>query len=97
MTSIPKITPATPTPGPWSVRVKAGFRITGPDGRSVCAISGNSHRPWEESATNAFLIGAAPDLLAAAEQALGELRRLGPASGASVSLSLAIKKAKEGM
>ena len=62
------------TPAPWTVdgyhsdhyasfSVKAG-------GRGVCAISSNIKRPGTESAANASLIAAAPDLLAALRNAV---------------------------
>ncbi len=62
------------TPAPWtadgyhneyyaSISVKAG-------GRGVCAISSAIKRPGAESAANARLIAAAPDLLAALEELL---------------------------
>ena len=57
------------TPGPWTVDGQhydyyASFSVKA-GGRGVCAISSNIKRPGAESAANARLIAAAPDLLAA--------------------------------
>ena len=64
------------TPGPWAAGtahrcyVEGGmvsFRVTGPDGRSVCAASSNGKRDPHEIAANARLVAMAPELLDALE------------------------------
>lgn len=62
------------TPGPWTVDGQhydyyASFSVKA-GGRGVCAISSNIKRPGAESAANARLIAAAPDLLAALQDLL---------------------------
>ena len=78
-TATPKTGPTQPvvhTPGPWSVDedTRPGMEwnrhIQGSDGLTVCfmAISGGNDHERDEA--NALLVSAAPELLAALEQAL---------------------------
>lgn len=56
------------TPGPWYSKVVAwntGFKIVDETGASIAAYSSAGKRPQAESASNALLIAAAPDLLEA--------------------------------
>jgi hypothetical protein len=57
------------TPAPWSATGNhnaryASYSIKGPDDRGICAIASSISRPAAESAANAKLIAAAPDLMA---------------------------------
>lgn len=54
------------TPGPWSLYETAGgWTVDGPDRKPVCSpASARGLRPEDEHAANAYLIAAAPDLLA---------------------------------
>ena len=62
------------TPGPWHIGVRtfhAGRDVYGPKGEPVAVADQELTLP-EESAANARLIAAAPDLLAALEALVGE-------------------------
>jgi len=51
------------TPGPWHLGMKPGPMIYGPNGEQVADLSADMVFP-DETAANARLIAAAPDLLA---------------------------------
>lgn len=57
------------TPAPWKAS-QFGGSITGPDGKSICAISNNIKRDQAEKLANARLIAAAPELLKALKDLL---------------------------
>lgn len=76
---------AAHTPGPWAIREGYGLlkAEVGPHGRAVATVwtkqmpSGKEDQKepvaWPEGEANARLISAAPELLEAAEEALGAL------------------------
>jgi hypothetical protein len=70
------------TPGPWSLDQpgKISTSIIGPDGEFVIAGEGDAWMvPFacrDEAVANATLVAAAPDLLAAAKEALSYIRAL---------------------
>jgi hypothetical protein len=73
------------TPGPWEAHFEEAYFVTGPDlGRvaMMMNIKGarglGGRRSGDESAANARLIAAAPDLLAALEGLEKEFRRIYP-------------------
>ena len=87
------------TPGPWSVKpdsiVSRPFRVEG-DGWTVASVHYESHRDGDTEA-NAHLIAAAPDLLAACEEALHfMLTRLGVPQREVEIVRAAIAKAQGG-
>ena len=66
---------AKPTPGPWYIVTHNGrMTVKGPGAISLADIY---HPPAGDGLTNAHLIAAAPDLLAAARRALAVLRAQG--------------------
>lgn len=66
------------TPGPWVAKLEEAYYVTGPDLGRVAMMTHlkgphglSGRRSGEESAANARLISAAPDLLEALEKWLG--------------------------
>lgn len=60
------------TPGPWIATDGPDPEVITPDGTTICSqvCSGADDEPDNDGRTNARLISAAPDLLAACEAAL---------------------------
>jgi hypothetical protein len=62
------------TPGPWPYRWRKGFiRIVGSDGEDIARI-----HPSLREEVNARLISAAPDLLAALQEAINVIEYIKP-------------------
>ena len=60
------------TPGPWKTVMAYGYKIKAADGIIVAALPTHCPLTWESPA-NAYLVAAAPDLLAACSLVLDEL------------------------
>lgn len=73
------------TPGPWHIGMKPGPMIYGSKGEQVADLTARL-LPDDETTGNARLIAAAPELLAALEDALDMLKTL-EAHGVPVSTS----------
>ena len=68
------MTKAKHTPGPWEVKQFGGPQISGPAGYAVRTMWGALHVDdlQGQDAANARLIAAAPDLLEALEELIGD-------------------------
>lgn len=62
------------TPGPWHVNKKYPTRVNGPEDAPGVLVDCGENVEYLEAITNARLIAAAPDLLAACEAVLAGLR-----------------------
>lgn len=60
------------TPGPWKAIQAYGYKVRAADGKIVASLPTHCPLTWENPA-NAYLVAAAPDLLAACQMALDEL------------------------
>lgn len=62
------------TPGPWEVdssKIRRIFWVTDEEGRDICDLFCRPHgeiMPFENAQANAYMIAAAPDMLAALKQ-----------------------------
>jgi hypothetical protein len=79
------------TPGPWSYDPASfwkrpglrGFKVYGPDSKSIAAYSSAGNRNAEEQEANARLIAAAPDLLAALRELIETAERFADLRGST--------------
>ena len=60
------------TPGPWRTVMAYGYKIKAADGTIIAALPTHCPLTWESPA-NAYLVAAAPDLLAACNLVLDDL------------------------
>lgn len=60
------------TPGPWTAVMAYGYKIKAADGMIVASLPTHCPLTWENPA-NAYLVAAAPDLLAVCSRLLDEL------------------------